>query len=395
MRGVEQFRVVPVLLVLLICLHVGVSALPQTATSSGNSSEGEIFEELAVTGKNNSTGDIATKAFEFYSKVTSFLYSCLWIKIGDLMAKNEFLPKERKRRGQLIDLFRNCFRSQNGDQRPQRQQTDDEQFKAQLKDINTKMINDVKKLQKTGQLSDSLKQLIPKELQNKFVEAIGTDKDGRGRLASTVFAEDFATYLNGLIEIRGQFLQEYRQAGEKVRPGMDYLDLFIGIPDSPFMQAMLLGNAESSRIISQYKSEILPKIDQLRKKVESKIDSDFWDQPGLNGGPTHSLREPLLPEIQERAMYELNTDVENYSQPRSKNRGSFQDFIYETMDQLRRPYANQEDGAPQLSDNGGQGGQPVEGNGDGDGNFHTAHDEPNREAEDPGNTFEPEIGLPL
>eukprot|EP01135_Chromosphaera_perkinsii_P004574 Nk52_evm7s289 gene=Nk52_evmTU7s289 len=270
MRGVEEFRVVPVLLVLLICLHVGVSALPQTAASSGNSSEGEIFEELAVTGKNNSTGDIATKAFEFYSKVTSFLYSCLWIKMKDLMAKGElFAPQSRGRRGNILIWYRRHWGSPE-----QKEAIKTQDFNKALRKATEDMVKDLKTLQKSSVLSDSLKNLIPEDLHLKFTRALAEKKEGTGSASDDkaglqLFLDEFAKYLTEIVDIRSKFISDWR-ADARGFPDSYILKFMKGVPDNQF-QEFLNDNDDLKDFQEAYNAKVAPKIEAMQGQFESLL----------------------------------------------------------------------------------------------------------------------------
>eukprot|EP01135_Chromosphaera_perkinsii_P004575 Nk52_evm8s289 gene=Nk52_evmTU8s289 len=360
MRGVEQFRVVPVLLVLLICLHVGVSALPQTATSSGNSSEGEIFEELAVTGKNNSTGDIATKAFEFYSKVTSFLYSCLWIQMKDLMAKGEvFGPESRIRRGTVLSgLWQRAF--------PTHEQRENANFKEELEKINNRMAGDIKTVQETGELSNSLKHLIPKDLHDRFRDAVHWHENyqgGQEALGKQLFAKQFADYLSGLVTARSNFLSEYRkESTDPLAKSRRILKLLSGAPEEGFLQVM---QDHDPGYVDAYTWFFNNKKEELEKEFEKSLMRPS-QQDGSGQGVVY---QDLSVELRQVILDYFNTGRDKLAAMEQEIRPAAKQALSDVTNEALKTFEEEGKAEPDLNDGGPQldeEGVRLDGNGSGD-----------------------------
>eukprot|EP01135_Chromosphaera_perkinsii_P004573 Nk52_evm6s289 gene=Nk52_evmTU6s289 len=194
MRGVEEFRVVPVLLVLLICLHVGVSALPQTAASSGNSSEGEMFEELA---EKATAGGKEWKWLKVLNYMNEFFYNCLFFDY--VQNPQKYLPSQPSsssnmiRRGTwLMNKWRKWRLGEEG------------KFEFDMKSLVNKYTKSVKTLKEKGELDPTLKALIPEKEQAYFRNEVLTSEIGSSDFDS------YATYIGKLIDIRKTFLLQYK-----------------------------------------------------------------------------------------------------------------------------------------------------------------------------------------
>eukprot|EP01135_Chromosphaera_perkinsii_P006729 Nk52_evm16s564 gene=Nk52_evmTU16s564 len=206
-----------------------------------------------------------------YEKVASFLVSCMWIQMKNIMEK---LPTHRTRRGQtLMNFFLRWFGSAETKARLADERRAGE-FIRSLEKVNTEIANDLKQLQKGEGLSDRLKKLIPEEIQDRFEKMV------RGSESfSPEMIERYVEYMNKVVEARQKFLTKWRSiAPEDAQFYVKTLMSFIDQKEDDFRNFMReyaqdKNSEQVLQTIEEYINTVDPKLEELTKGLDADIKS--------------------------------------------------------------------------------------------------------------------------